>query len=140
MPKLFKRRSLSTGPDFSEIDSLAKAEELLRRGELEKLFLFPLEFGGQDIPQNTLYVPVGIAAIKSGVDNNIISPLVADGKLTSYSAVPEYQGDSFIPIAIKIVASDPGEFTTRINVWGEALAQENAAQQKLAPDAAEQRG
>jgi hypothetical protein len=37
---------------------------------------------------------------------------------------PEYQGKSFIPIAIKIVASDPGEFSTTINIWGEALARD----------------
>jgi hypothetical protein len=47
----FKRKSPQpNGPDFSAIDSQAKAEELFRRGDLEKLFLMPLEFGGQDIP------------------------------------------------------------------------------------------
>ena len=36
------------GPDFSAIDSRAKAVELFERGDLEKLFLMPLEFGGVD--------------------------------------------------------------------------------------------
>jgi hypothetical protein len=127
MVKLFKKKPTPTGPDFSEIDSLAKAEELFQRGGLEKLFLVPLEFGGQDIPQNILYVPVGIAAIKSDIDKNVITPLAASGKLTTYSAMPEYQGKSFIPIAIEIVAADPGKFSTKINIWGKALAQENDA-------------
>jgi hypothetical protein len=121
----FKKKSTPpNGPDFSLIDSQAKAEELFRRGVLEKLFLMPLEFGGQDIPLNTLYVPVGVADIKAGIDNNVIGPLAAEGKITKYTAKPEYQGNSFIPIAIKIVASDPGEFSTTINIWGEALSRD----------------
>ena len=121
----FKKKSLPpNGPDFSGIDSLAKAEELFRRGDLEKLFLMPLEFGGQDIPPNVLYVPIGVNGIKSGIDNNVIGPLAAEGKIRKYTAAPEYQGKSFIPIAIKIVASDPGDFSTTINIWGEALGRE----------------
>src|SRR5262245_41627444 len=112
------------GPDFSAIDSRAKAEELFQRGELEKLFLMPLEFGGQDNPLNVLFVPIGVAGIKSGIDNNVIRPLVAEGKITQYTATPEYQGKSFIPIAIKIVASDPGQFSTTIKIWGEALGRD----------------
>lgn len=109
------------GPDFSGIDSKAKAEKLFAKGELEKLYLFPLEMGGEEIDLNMLYVPIGIADIKAGVDNNIIGPLAAEGKITQYKAEPEYQGESFIPIAIKITAWDPGEFTSTINIWGEAL-------------------
>jgi hypothetical protein len=117
-----KTSSAPNGPDFSEIDSQAKAEELFRQGDLEKLFLMPLEFGGQDMPLNTLYVPIGVGAIKAGIDNNVIRPLAAKGKITKYTATPEYQGKSFIPIALKIVASNPGEFSSTINIWGEALA------------------
>jgi hypothetical protein len=115
-----------SGPDFSAVNSLAKAQELFRKGQLEKLFLMPLEFGGQDIPQNVLYVPIGVAGIKSGIDNNVIAPLVAAGKVSQYHAKPEYQGDSFIPIAIKITASNPGNFSTSINIWGEALSRPDA--------------
>jgi len=112
------------GPDFSGIDSQAKAEELFRNGDLEKVYLFPLEFGGEDVALNVLYVPIGVADIKSGIDNNVIGALAADGKITQYKAEPEYQGKSFIPIALKITAWDPGEFTTTINMWGDALGRE----------------
>jgi hypothetical protein len=98
-----------------------KAEELFRRGKLEKVFMMPQEFGGEDNPLNTLFVPIGIADIKSGIDNNVVKPLAAEGKVTKYTATPEYQGKSFIPIAIKIVASEPADFRTTINIWGEAL-------------------
>ncbi len=120
---LFKSKpSRPNGPDFSNIDSRAKAEELFRRGDFEKVFLMPLEFGGEDIPQDTLYVPVGMANVKADIDNNIIGPMAAAGKITKYTATPEYQGNSFIPIAINIVASDPGEFQSTIKIWGEALS------------------
>jgi hypothetical protein len=127
MLSLFKgKRPVPTGPDFSAVDSQAKAEALFRQGQLEQLFLMPLEFGGQDIPQNVLYVPLGVAEVKSRIDLNVIGPLVAEGKITQYDVAPEYQGNSFIPIALAIKAWDPGEFTTTINIWGEALARENA--------------
>jgi hypothetical protein len=121
----FKKKSeQGNGPDFSGIDSQTKVEELFRRGDVEKLFLMPLEFGGADNALNTLYVPVGIADVKARIDNNIIGPLAAEGKITRYKATPEYQGTSFIPIAIKVVASDPGDFSTTINIWGDALTRE----------------
>lgn len=112
------------GPNFSDIDSREKAEALFRRGDLEKLFLMPLEFGGEDNPLNTLFVPLGLAEVKARIDNNIIGPLAAEGKITNYTATPEYQGKSFIPIAIEIVAADPGKFVATINIWGEALSRE----------------
>lgn len=120
----FKKKSKHTGPDFSRIDSREKADELLRHGDLEILYLQPLDLGGQNHPLNTLYVPVGIAAIKSSTDNNVIVPLAEEGKITKYKAIPQYQGDSIIPIAITIVASDPGEFAMTINIWGNALNRE----------------
>src|SRR5262245_32520590 len=94
-----KKPSSPNGPDFSAIDSQEKAEQLFRQGEVEKLFLLPLEFGGQDIPDNYLFVPVGVAGVKEGVDNNIVRPLIEDGTITQYRATPEYQGASFIPSA-----------------------------------------
>ena len=122
-----KKQSRPNGPDFSAIDSREKAVELFGRGYLEKLFLMPLEFGGEDNALNTLFVPIGLAGIKEGIDANVIAPLAADGKITKYKAMPEYQGRSVIPIAIRVEASDPGTFTTTINVWGEALAREDDA-------------
>jgi len=121
---LKKKSPKPAGPDFSEIDSREKAEALFRQGELEMLHLLPPEFGGDDAPHNILFVPVGLAAVKAGIDQNVVAPLAAEGKLTRYSAVPEYQGSSFIPIAIRIEASDPGQFSTVINIWGDALARD----------------
>lgn len=112
------------GPDFSSIDNREKALALVEKGELEPLYLMPPEFGGPEDSRNIVYVPVGIAEIKHCTDLNIIAPLVESGQVKSYSAVPEYRGRSFIPIAIKIVASDPGQFESEILIWGEALNRE----------------
>src|SRR5690606_1111718 len=108
----------SIGPDFSHVTSQAQAEELARAGQLEKLLLLPAVFGGQpDIPQNVVYVPVGLAEVKRNIDENIVAPLAREGTVTRYAATPEYAGDSFIPVAITVTASDPGSFTTTIAVW-----------------------
>jgi hypothetical protein len=119
----FKKESATPneGPDFSDINSKQKAEARLQTGKLEKLLLLPVEFGGTDDPRNIVYVPRGFVAIKANIDLNIIKPLVADSKVTRYEATPEYQGKSFVPIAIKIVASNPGSFASDINIWGKAL-------------------
>jgi hypothetical protein len=105
--------------DFSAVDSRRKAEALFNEGKLERLFLFPLEFGGKEIAQNTLYVPPGIAAIKQQIDS-AIGEMVQQGTVTSYVAEPEYKGNSFIPSKIKIKTSypgKPGSIDRTINIW-----------------------
>jgi hypothetical protein len=106
------------------VTSPAQAEEMARAGGLETLLLLPSIFGGQDIPSNIVYVPVGIADVKRGIDENIVALLARDGKITSYAATPEYSGDSFIPIAITVTASNPGSFSSTIAIWGDALTRE----------------
>jgi hypothetical protein len=119
-----KDRAPSKGPDFRSIDSQAKAMELAKSGQLKKLLLLPPEFGGKDIPPNWVLVPDWVVEKKSETDNNIVRPLAAEGKVTRYQALPQYQGKSFIPNAITIVASDPGSFTMTIAIWGDALKNE----------------
>jgi hypothetical protein len=114
----------SHGPDFSHLDSQAKVEAACQRGELEPLHLLPLEFGGADDENNILYVPIGVADVKAGIDLNVIRPLIEEGKITQYNVTPEYQGDSFVPIALEITAWEPGNFKTTINIWGDALARD----------------
>lgn len=115
-----------SGPDFSGIDSREKAEALIQKGELQKLLLLPSEFGGQDVPPNVVYVPAFAVELKASTDQNVILPLAQEGKITRYSATPEYVVKSFIPAAINIVASEPGAFTYRVAIWGKALNQPNA--------------
>jgi|SRR5215472_11459742 len=104
--------------DYSVVDSQEKAETR-GEGKLEVLYLFPLEFGGKEIPQNTLYVPIGIAAIKQQIDG-MIADLVKARAIREYRAIQEYKGDSFIPSKIKITTSHPekpGGLNPVINIW-----------------------
>lgn len=112
-----------TGPDFSAVDSRDKGVELARAGELEKMFLLPPEFGGEDVPPNWVLVPAWVVAQKADIDNNVIRPLAAEGKVSSYRAAPSYQGNSFVPNAVTIEASNPGSFSVTIAIWGDALTE-----------------
>jgi hypothetical protein len=109
------------GPDFSHVDSLEKAEELVSRGELARLHLFPPEFGGTDDPRNLVYVPPFVVDLKHQTDANVVLPLIEQGRVSSYEATPQYEGASFVPCAIEIRASDPGDVQTSLRIWGEAL-------------------
>ena len=112
-----------SGPDFRAVDSLAKAQQLAQSGQLQKMFLLPVEFGGEDIPPNWVLVPSWVVEKKAETDNNVIRPLAAEGKVSSYRATPQYQGKSFVPNAISIEASNPGSFSMIIAIWGDALEQ-----------------
>lgn len=116
-----KKEGGGGGPDFSAIDSQAKAEALFKNGELSKLFLMPLEYGGEDFGMNVVYVPASAAEMKTSIDTNVIKPLLEQGKIKHYQAAPQYQGISFIPNAITVTASDPSSFSTVIRIWGDAL-------------------
>ena len=104
------------GPDFTSVDSKLKAEDLYRRGVLVKLLLLPTELGGQEVPANVVFVPAFAANVKARIDHNVVQALVGAGKVTRYRAIPEYQGDSFIPCAITITASNPGKFSSTIDI------------------------
>lgn len=137
-----RRRTVHTGPDYGRITSQGKAEKLCRQGELQKLLLFPEAFGGEDIPANVVYVPPFAAELKARVDQDVILPLVQDGRVRHYAARPEYEGDSFVPVAVHLSATEPGEFHQTIAIWGKALVQQTqeasrpVAQPAFAPQAA----
>jgi hypothetical protein len=121
MWKLLRKRP--AGPDYSHVDSNEKAVELYRRGELVKLLLMPLDFGGADVPLNVVYVPEFVVDVKAGIDMNVVMPMIQQGECRRYAAEPRYEGASVVPTAIAIKASDPGLFQTQIRIWGGALAQ-----------------
>jgi hypothetical protein len=106
-------------PDFSAIDSVDKAASLAQQGQLEKIHLFPVEFGGENIPQNIAYVPVGLAQVKAHFDGTV-AKMLEQGNVTQYSANPEWKGRSFVPARINIRAWHPersGEFNYTMEIW-----------------------
>jgi hypothetical protein len=48
---------------------------------------------------------------------NVILPLIEGGSVSRYTATPRYVGASFVPSAIEVRASDPGDSQTSLHVW-----------------------
>jgi hypothetical protein len=116
---VFGIAAIAQTADFSDVDSLVKAEALASAGRLEKLYLFPLALGGKDIPQNIVYVPIVIANTKRKIDEKIRG-LFKEGSVTQYKTDLEYKGKSFVPSKIKIRAWHPergAEFSSTVEVW-----------------------
>lgn len=109
------------GPDWSYVDSPEKAKALVTTGVLVELLLVPEEFGGPRVPENTVYVPPVVEEMKYRTDMNIIRPLIMDGRVTLYIATPEHVGPCMVPIAIMLKATEPGQFTCNLAIWGAAL-------------------
>ncbi len=103
--------------NFNKIDTIEKAEQLFHKGKLEKLYLVPLMFGGKDIIQNIIYVPIGINAAKEKVDNHI-ADLLDQGKTQSYNCNLEYKDKSVIPSKLIITTGKDGKeiFKTTIEI------------------------
>jgi hypothetical protein len=111
--------------DFATIKSREKAEALHRAGVLQKLSLLPPEFGGDDRPANTIFVPPGVAKRKADIDQQIIGALIKARKISKYSAKPEYEAGSVVPISLTITVSDPETYEFPITIWGSAIDRQN---------------
>ena len=111
----------SDGPDFSDVDTAEKVQQLVRAGRLDKVLLLPEAFGGADIEVNVVYLPAGMGAIKARTDHNVVLPLAQEGKVTRYTATPTYAGKSRVPTSLLITAKDPGDFSVTLRCWGEGL-------------------
>lgn len=104
--------------DFSSISSIEAAEDACKAGRLTKTLLFPAELGGQDLPENVVYVPQHVAAVKDGSNDSLFSA-VRRG-LSEVEVVPNYRDGSFVPGKITITAAYPGEspeYQFEIEVW-----------------------
>ena len=105
--------------DFSGVGSREKAIQLAQDGKLYKILLFPAEFGGEDIPQNVVYVPAGIPEIKNEITDTLIR-FVQEGLIDNIQVNPEYKGNSFVPSKINMTTSHSGkagEFNPTIEIW-----------------------
>lgn len=102
--------------DFSDVDSYKKAARLHKKGKLAKIYMMPIDFGGDDSEVNTLFVPEFVKSFKDKVDKRI-ETLLYDGKNLSFEALPEYKGKSFVPSKLKIVVTGDEEFIETIDIW-----------------------
>ena len=109
----FRKKENQSALDYSEIDSNEKAIDLFEKEKLAKLYLMPLEFGGQDHAMNILYVPEFAVLFKARFDG-MIENLLQQRKKLSYSASPEYKGKSFIPSKLNITVKGDIQFSETI--------------------------
>lgn len=107
---------METVLDYSAIDSNEKAKALFVEGQLVKLYLMPLAFGGEDLPINTLFVPAFANNSKNNFDEEVYNMLKSGFKL-HYSATPQYKGNSFIPCKLVISLQGDKTITEEINIW-----------------------
>ena len=114
MTSLKRKKTVS----FEEIDSIEKARQECKNGNLERMYIMSPIFGGTDEPHNILYVPVGVSRIKEGYDD-ILADLVEQGKAKSFNCTPEYKGKSVVPCKITITSGKDGVevFKQTIEVW-----------------------
>ena len=111
--------ALEMKEDFSHVTSREMAEELFQQGQLERVLLFPEMLGGEDVPPNVVYVPVGFADAKTIFDN-AVEKLFEDGKVSRYRAEPKYEGGSKVPRRLMLRAwtpDQPGSFEAELELW-----------------------
>jgi hypothetical protein len=110
-----KRRKML---DFSSITSLKAAEDACRDGRLMKMLLLPAELGGQDLPENVLYVPPVACEMKNESTAELLDAV--RGGMREVAVVPEYRGTSFVPTKITITAAQSGvphQYKLEIRIW-----------------------
>jgi hypothetical protein len=78
-------------------------DSLLSRGLVEKVLMFPAEFGGPDEPRNVAYLPRELAARKRAFDVEVRRRVVA-GEDLDLRVTPEYDSDSFVPARLHMEA------------------------------------
>lgn len=94
------------GPDFSDVDRTA-AEAMMQEGRLAPLYL----------------VPPFAVALKERCDD-MVEALLRQEKVNGYECRPEYQGKSFVPVKVTVIAKMDGRpvFTESIRIWGKEEA------------------
>lgn len=85
--------------DFSHVTSRAKAASLAKHGALVKIRYVPERFGGEDIRENTGYVPPGALNSLEDVYDRI-SKLVEHKHITGLVVDIDYRGKSVVPSRI----------------------------------------
>jgi hypothetical protein len=107
---------MQTDRDYSQIDSHEKAQQLCARKELVKLHLMPLDWGGEDVALNTIYVPEFVLEQKSRIDG-AIEELLEAGHNLRYAASPQYKGNSFVASKLIIKVLGDREMEATIDIW-----------------------
>lgn len=103
---------------MAAITSREAAEAAWRAGKLARIHLFPIELGGEDRPENVVYVPRWVTEQKD-LTTRTVATLVRQGMAEKLEVKPVYKGASFVPSKLLITASKGGEtrFSGDIEIW-----------------------
>ena len=86
---LFSRKRKKIEVDFAAVDSPDKAEALVARGALARVFLVPPQRGGFEGPMNSVYVTPETAEEKMRCDAEV-DELERRGQVSKYACDLEY--------------------------------------------------
>jgi len=113
-----KRESIfyPKGIEYSEVNSREMAETMFEKGLLRKAYLFPIDFGGQEVAENVIYLTKDALIKKMQFESKVLE-LGQNGLIENYSAKPEYVGDSFVPKRLKLEATGKESTNTVIDVF-----------------------
>jgi hypothetical protein len=108
------------GPDFANVTTKAAARQLVREGKLVRIHFFPLELGGPDEPHNVGFVTPEAAEVREMLVGTLVR-FFEDGLIDKLRVLPEYAGESIVPIRIVMEAGREGDeeggFSGSIEVW-----------------------
>ncbi len=105
--------------DYHAVGSREQAQLWVAHGRLERILSFPDRFGGDDVALNQLFVPVGGAALKDQVTEEL-AQAIEMGLIDQLDVRAEYKGSSFVPASIHVIGTHSqydGRFERTIALW-----------------------
>jgi hypothetical protein len=110
-------RDGASAADYSAVDTHEKAWRLVEQGDLVALLMMPAMFGGDERPENIVFVPPAIADRKEQIDESVILPLIQAGAVVEYSVTPAYASGARVPVSLTITATSPEPHLYSLQIW-----------------------
>jgi hypothetical protein len=106
---------VATGVDFSDLTSVELCDRAVAEGRIEPFLLIGERFGGEPAGPNVILGPVGSAAAKARIDEEIAAAVGAGGTVNHRAGFDYGEGDSRIP---RTVTFELGILGTRVlRLW-----------------------
>ena len=106
--------------DFSGVNSMAEAEELVEQSALVKALFFPARYGGTDHPENMGYLPVHVLGAKEYIEDQL-EELATKRGLDKLVMQPTHDCESIVPNRIVYMCSSQdgtkGEMAMILEIW-----------------------
>ena len=111
--EIFKNKGIYANLTREEMD------EMIRKGDLKRMFLISPKFGGHDNIDNMVYVPVLVYEQKKQIDDELENYLKQGRKVECFMCNAKYKRKSSIPSKIRIQATIDGvdKYIKEIDIW-----------------------